>query len=242
MKKKTSNEQEIKKFSDLASEWWNPKGKFAPLHKFNPVRQEYLINKISQHFKLNTEKSSSFSDLSILDVGCGGGLLCEPMARMGGKVTGIDASKTNIEVAKIHAQKMKIKIDYQNKLPENLTNKTFDVVMCMEVIEHVENVDLFVKSCAKLLKKNGIIFFATINRNPKSYLFAIIGAEYVLRWLPIGTHDWRKFIKPQEMIDYASENFLLHEETKGVTFNPITNKWNLSSDTSVNYMCCFKKN
>ena len=158
MKKKTSNEQEIKKFSDLASEWWNPKGKFAPLHKFNPVRQEYLINKISQHFKLNTEKSSSFSNLSILDVGCGGGLLCEPMARMGGKVTGIDASKTNIEVAKIHAQKMKIKIDYQNKLPENLTNKTFDVVMCMEVIEHVENVDLFVKSCAKLLKKNGIIF------------------------------------------------------------------------------------
>lgn len=241
MNKKTANEQEVKKFSDMASEWWDPNGKFSPLHKFNPVRQEYLIDKISSHFSLNLDKNFSFSNLTLLDIGCGGGLLCEPFARLGAQVTGIDASKNNIEVAKVHAQKTNLQIKYLNKLPEEIKNKKFDVILCMEVIEHVDNVNFFIESCSKLLNKNGIIFFATINRNPKSYLFAIMGAEYILRWLPIGTHDWKKFIKPQEMINYVSTQQLIHQETKGVTFNPILNKWSLSNDASVNYMTCFTK-
>ncbi len=241
MNKKTANEQEVKKFSDMASEWWDPNGKFSPLHKFNPVRQEYLIDKISSHFSLNLDKNFSFSNLTLLDIGCGGGLLCEPFARLGAQVTGIDASKNNIEVAKVHAQKTNLQIKYLNKLPEEIKNKKFDVILCMEVIEHVDNVNFFIESCSKLLNKNGIIFFATINRNPRSYLFAIVGAEYVLRWLPIGTHDWKKFIKPQEMINYVSTQQLIHQETKGVTFNPILNKWSLSNDASVNYMTCFTK-
>lgn len=241
MNKKTANEQEVKKFSDMASEWWDPNGKFSPLHKFNPVRQEYLIDRISSHFSLNLDKNFSFSNLTLLDIGCGGGLLCEPFARLGAQVTGIDASKNNIEVAKVHAQKTNLQIKYLNKLPEEIKNKKFDVILCMEVIEHVDNVNFFIESCSKLLNKNGIIFFATINRNPRSYLFAIVGAEYVLRWLPIGTHDWKKFIKPQEMINYVSTQQLIHQETKGVTFNPILNKWSLSNDASVNYMTCFTK-
>ena len=241
MNKKTANEQEIKKFSDMASEWWDPNGKFSPLHKFNPIRQEYLINKIASHFSLDLDQNFSFSKLSLLDVGCGGGLLCEPFARLGTKVTGIDASKNNIEVAKIHAQKTNLQIQYLNKMPEEMINKKFDIILCMEVIEHVDNLELFIESCFKLLSKNGIIFFSTINRNPKSYLFAILGAEYILRWLPIGTHDWKKFVKPQEIINYVSPHKLIHKETKGVTFNPFLNKWNLSKDTSVNYMSYFTK-
>ena len=212
MNKKTANEQEVKKFSDMASEWWDPNGKFSPLHKFNPVRQEYLIDRISSHFSLNLDKKFSFSNLTLLDIGCGGGLLCEPFARLGAQVTGIDASKNNIEVAKVHAQKTNLQIQYLNKLPEEIKNKKFDVILCMEVIEHVDNVNFFIESCSKLLNKNGIIFFATINRNLRSYLFAIVGAEYVLRWLPIGTHDWKKFIKPQEMINYVSTQQLIHQE------------------------------
>ena len=242
MNKKTSSDTEIKKFSDMAAEWWDPNGKFSPLHKFNPVRQEYLVNKIAKHFLLDLDKNFSFSKINLLDVGCGGGLLCEPFARLGAKVTGIDASKNNIEVAKTHAKKTNLNINYLNKLPEDMTGAKYDVVLCMEVIEHVENVDLFVESCTKLLNKNGIIFFSTINRNPKSYLFAILGAEYILRWLPIGTHDWSKFIKPQEIINYVSPYFLIHQETIGVTFNPLVNKWKLSKDTSVNYMSYFTKN
>lgn len=242
MNKKTANEQEVKKFSDMASEWWDPNGKFSPLHKFNPVRQEYLIDRISSHFSLNLDKNFSFSNLTLLDIGCGGGLLCEPFARLGAQVTGIDASKNNIEVAKVHAQKTNLQIQYLNKLPEEIKNKKFDVILCMEVIEHVDNVNFFIESCSKLLNKNGIIFFATINRNPKSYLFAIVGAEYVLRWLPIGTHDWKKFLKPEEIINHVSPHFLIHKETKGVTFNPIFNKWKLSNDISVNYMSYFVKN
>lgn len=241
MNKKTANEQEIKKFSDMASEWWDPNGKFSPLHKFNPIRQEYLISKIASHFSLDLNQDFSFSKLNLLDVGCGGGLLCEPFARLGTKVTGIDASKNNIEVAKIHAQKTNLQIQYLNKMPEEIVNKKFDIILCMEVIEHVENVEFFIEICSKLLKKDGIIFFSTINRNPKSYLFAILGAEYILRWLPIGTHDWKKFIKPQEIINYVSPYGLILKETKGVTFNPLLNKWNLSKDISVNYMSYFIK-
>ena len=191
----TADLQEINKFSKMASEWWDPNGKFAPLHKFNPIRQEYLVDKIKNHFGILPNGSYPFKNLKLLDVGCGGGLIAEPMTRLGAKVTGIDASEKNINVAKFHAEQMDLKINYLATTPENL-NEQFDVILCLEIIEHVADVDLFIQSCAKLLKKNGIIFFATLNRTAKSFLFAIVGAEYILNWLPKGTHDWNKFLKP----------------------------------------------
>ena len=193
--KNTVNKEEIDKFSKLADEWWDPSGKFAPLHKFNPIRQEYIINEISKNFDINIDNPSSLKKLKILDVGCGGGLLCEPLSRLGAKVTGIDASEKNIEIAKAHARKGNINVNYICTSPEKV-NESYDVILCMEVVEHVEDLDFFYKSCSKLLNKNGLIFFATINKTIKSYLLAILGAEYVLRWLPIGTHDWKKFVKP----------------------------------------------
>ena len=239
--KNTANKEEINKFDKLAEEWWNPNGKFAPLHKFNPVRQEYLIDQISNHFNLNLDEDKTFKNLKILDVGCGGGLLCEPLSRLGANVTGIDAAKTNIEVAKIHMEQSGLDINYLNKKPEDIENKLYDVVLCMEIIEHVEDVNFFIQSCINLLKPNGLIFFATLNKTIKSYVLAIIGAEYILRWLPIGTHEWDKFISPNDIINKVSKHFLTHVETKGVTFNPLKNKWKLSDDTDVNYMCYFKK-
>lgn len=239
--KNTVNKEEIRKFSKLADEWWNPNGKFAPLHKFNPIRQEYLIDQISNHFNLNLNEDKPLNNLKILDVGCGGGLLCEPLSRLGANVTGIDAAKTNIEVAKIHMEQSGLDINYLNKKPEDIENKLYDVVLCMEIIEHVEDVNFFIQSCINLLKPNGLIFFATLNKTIKSYVLAIIGAEYILRWLPIGTHEWDKFISPNNIINKVSKHFLTHVETKGVTFNPLKNKWKLSDDTDVNYMCYFKK-
>ena len=239
--KNTANKEEINKFDKLAEEWWNPNGKFAPLHKFNPIRQEYLIDQISNHFNLNLNEDKPLNNLKILDVGCGGGLLCEPLSRLGANVTGIDAAKTNIEVAKIHMEQSGLDINYLNKKPEDIENKLYDVVLCMEIIEHVEDVNFFIQSCINLLKPNGLIFFATLNKTIKSYVLAIIGAEYLLRWLPIGTHEWDKFISPNDIINKVSKHFLTHVETKGVTFNPLKNKWKLSDDTDVNYMCYFKK-
>ena len=239
--KNTANKEEINKFDKLAEEWWNPNGKFAPLHKFNPIRQEYLIDQISNHFNLNLNEDKPLNNLKILDVGCGGGLLCEPLSRLGANVTGIDAAKTNIEVAKIHMEQSGLDINYLNKKPEDIENKLYDVVLCMEIIEHVEDVNFFIQSCINLLKPNGLIFFATLNKTIKSYVLAIIGAEYILRWLPIGTHEWDKFISPNDIINKVSKHFLTHVETKGVTFNPLKNKWKLSDDTDVNYMCYFKK-
>jgi 2-polyprenyl-6-hydroxyphenyl methylase/3-demethylubiquinone-9 3-methyltransferase len=239
--KNTANKEEINKFDKLAEEWWNPNGKFAPLHKFNPIRQEYLIDQISNHFNLNLNEDKPLNNLKILDVGCGGGLLCEPLSRLGANVTGIDAAKTNIEVAKIHMEQSGLDINYLNKKPEDIENKLYDVVLCMEIIEHVEDVNFFIQSCINLLKPNGLIFFATLNKTIKSYVLAIIGAEYILRWLPIGTHEWDKFISPNNIINKVSKHFLTHVETKGVTFNPLKNKWKLSDDTDVNYMCYFKK-
>ena len=240
--KNTANKEEINKFDKLANEWWDPKGKFAPLHKFNPVRQEYLINKISKHFNICLNNQKPFDRLDILDVGCGGGLLCEPLSRLGGNVTGIDAANTNIEVAKIHMKKSNLNINYLNKKPEEILDKKFDVILCMEIIEHVEDVNFFVESCIKLLKNNGLIFFATLNKTFKSFALAIVGAEYVLRWLPIGTHNWKKFMSPNEIINKVSKYYLTHAETRGVIFNPFKNKWKLSDDINVNYMCYFKKN
>ena len=237
----TDDQQEINKFSEMASEWWDPNGKFAPLHKFNPIRQEYLVDKIKNHFSILPNGSYPFKKLSLLDVGCGGGLIAEPMTRLGAKVTGIDASEKNINVAKFHAEQMNLKINYLCATPENL-NEQFDVILCLEIIEHVADVDLFIKSCAKLLKKDGIIFFATLNRTAKSFLFAIVGAEYILNWLPKGTHDWNKFLKPSEIIGTASKYQLTLKETVGFKFNIFLREWQKSKDTDVNYAVSFKKN
>ena len=205
MKTNTINKKEIEKFSKIAEEWWDPKGKFKPLHKFNPIRISYIKENIINTFNLQ-KNDSSLKGIKILDIGCGGGLLSEPMARMGADVTGIDASEKNINVAKLHAEKNELKIKYYCSSPENFkTDDKFDVILNMEIIEHVDDVDFFLKSCAKLLKKNGIMFVATLNKTLKSYLFAIIGAEYVLGWLPIGTHEWEKFIKPEELINLTKK-------------------------------------
>jgi len=237
----TDDQQEINKFSEIASEWWDPNGKFAALHKFNPIRQEYLVDKIKNHFSILPNGSYPFKKLTLLDVGCGGGLIAEPMTRLGAKVTGIDASEKNINVAKFHAEQMNLKINYLCAIPEKL-NEQFDVILCLEIIEHVADVDLFIKSCAKLLNKNGIIFFATLNRTAKSFLFAIVGAEYILNWLPKGTHDWNKFLKPNEIISTAANYQLALKETVGFKFNIFLREWQKSRDTDVNYAVSFKKN
>ena len=239
----TINKAEIQKFSNLADEWWNVNGKFKPLHMFNPIRIEYIKEKIINHFNLSHEKFSPFSNLSILDIGCGGGLISEPMARLGGKVTGIDASKKNVEVAKIHCKKTKLKINYLNKSPEQMNNnEKFDIILNLEVVEHVQDLDLYLKSCAKLLKKNGLIFTATLNRTFTSYIKAIVGAEYILRWLPVGTHDWNKFIKPEELEEKLVKEKLYTQDIKGLSFNPFLNKWSRSSNLDVNYIICSSKN
>ena len=230
------NKKEIEKFSKMAEEWWDPNGKFKPLHKFNPIRIRYIKDNIINHFNLK-DKSKPLTKINILDIGCGGGLLSEPMSRLGANVVGIDASEKNIKIAKMHATKNNLKIEYKNTSPENLkTNKKFDVILNMEIVEHVEDINFFINSCSKLLKKNGLMFVATLNKTLKSYVFAIIGAEYVLRWLPIGTHDWEKFVKPEDLKKILTKNKLKLEKLDGMNFNIIKDEWNISSDTSINYI------
>ena len=239
----TINREEIQKFSDLADEWWDVNGKFKPLHMFNPIRIEYITEKIKQEFNLINQNNNFLKDLKILDIGCGGGLISEPLARLGGEVTGIDASEKNIKVAKLHSKKNNLNINYLNKSPEQLNNsEKFDIVLNLEVVEHVENVDLYIKSCSNLLKKNGIMFTATLNRTIVSYIKAIVGAEYILRWLPIGTHDWNKFIKPEELEKKLSSANFSTIDVKGLEFNPLLNKWKKSDNLSVNYIICSKRN
>ena len=241
MESNTINKLEIAKFSKIAAEWWSPNGKFKPLHKFNPIRIKYLKENIIEHFKLK-QTNSPLKGLNILDIGCGGGLLSEPITRLGAKVTAIDASKKNIQVAKFHAKKNSLKINYLCSSPEKLNlNKKFDVVLNMEIVEHVEDLNFFIKKSSNLLKKNGLMFIATLNKTFKSYMFAIIGAEYVLRWLPIGTHDWEKFVKPDNLVSLAINSNLKLKKLSGMKFNPITDNWSLSNDKSVNYIAKFKK-
>jgi len=236
----TINYKEIEKFSRLSEEWWNPLGKFKPLHKFNPIRIQYIKEIIINHFNLNGQKKI-LNSLTLLDVGCGGGLLSEPMCRLGAKVTGIDASEKNINVAKIHAIKNNLKIKYIKTSPEKLKNNKFDIIINMEIVEHVSDLNHFIKSCTKLLKKNGIMFVATINRTLKSYLFAIVGAEYILRWLPIGTHNWDSFVKPNELINISKKNNLSFGKADGIIYNPLLDRWSMTKDTSVNYITYFIK-
>ena len=230
------NKKEIEKFSKMAAEWWDPSGKFKPLHKFNPIRIRYIKENIINSFKLKSKKKP-LDNINILDIGCGGGLLSEPMRRLGANVTGIDASSKNINIAKLHAKKNKLKINYLCSSPEKLKiQKKFDVILNMEIVEHVEDINFFINSCSKLLKKNGLMFVATLNKTLKSYLFAIIGAEYVLRWLPIGTHDWEKFVKPEDLKKILNKNNLKLVKLDGMNFNIISDEWSVSSDTSINYI------
>ena len=239
----TIDKIEIEKFSKLAEEWWNPNGKFKPLHLFNPVRVKFIREKLISHLQINRNVEKPLKNIKILDIGCGGGLLCEPLSRLGAIMTGIDASKKNIEIAKLHADEMNLKINYIHCAPEELKNiKKFDVVLNMEVVEHVSNIELFIENCSKLIKKNGIMFVATINKNLKSYLFAIVGAEYVMKWLPIGTHDWDRFITPNELEIVAKNKSFSLDETVGVKYNLLLKKWYQSSDYSVNYISTFLKN
>ena len=238
----TINKEEIQKFSSLAEEWWDVKGKFKPLHMFNPIRIEYITQMIRKYFKISDQKINPFNELKILDIGCGGGLISEPMARLGAKVTGIDASEKNIKIAKIHSQESNLKINYLNSSPERLDEREeFDIILNLEVIEHVEDVELYIKSCNRLLKKNGLMFTATLNRTITSYIKAIVGAEYILRWLPIGTHDWNKFIRPEELEKKLSIQNFKTIEIKGLVFNPLNSKWKRSDNLSVNYIICSSK-
>ena len=239
----TINKEEIQKFSELASEWWNPEGKFKPLHMFNPIRIEYILEKIKDHYSIKNQNGNILKGLNILDIGCGGGLISEPMCRLGANVTGIDASEKNIKVAKLHSAKSKLKINYQTKSPEQLdASEKFDIILNLEIVEHVDNVKLYLKSCNSLLKNNGLMFTATLNRTIVSYIKAIIGAEYILRWLPIGTHDWNKFIKPEELELLLAENSFSTKEVKGLEFNPFLRKWKKSNNLTVNYIICSIKN
>lgn len=241
----TFDEQEVKKFSAIADEWWSETGKFKPLHKFNPIRISYIRQKIITNFLCEEKSLTPFSNLKIIDIGCGGGLISEPFARMGADVTGIDASEKNIEVAKIHAQKSGLKINYRTGLVEDLAaqnQEKFDVLLALEIIEHVADIDIFIRGCSALIKDNGILFIATMNRTIKSLAMAKIGAEYILRWLPIGTHSWKKFLKPSEINSLAQASDLDLQELAGFVYNPIKDQWKISEkDLDVNYIAVFTK-
>tara|TARA_B100001564_G_scaffold358447_1_gene377140 strand:- start:1314 stop:2054 length:741 start_codon:yes stop_codon:yes gene_type:complete len=226
------DDQEVEKFSQLAQSWWDQEGPFKPLHIFNPTRITYIKDMVAKHLH------KPFSELDIVDIGCGGGLLAEPMARLGAHVTAIDASEKNIGVANLHAKQSKLDIDYQCTTAENLAKqaKQFDVVLNMEVIEHVADVNSFVEASMSLVKPGGLLFTATLNRTVKSYMFAIVGAEYVLRWLPRGTHQWSKFLKPSEVESMIYKHGGRLVELEGMSFNPLTSKWSLSRDLDVNYV------
>ena len=234
---------EIDRFTAMADEWWDPNGKFKPLHKFNPVRLSYIRNTVINHFGLDETKREPFKGLRFLDIGCGGGLLCEPMARLGADVVGADAGEKNINIAKNHAERMEIDIDYRATTSEALAEagEQFDVVLNMEVIEHVNDIQLYLESCAALVKPGGIMFVATINRTFKAYALAIVGAEHVLRWLPKGTHTYDKFVTPEEIISILKRNDMQIMERTGVSYHPLEDKWKRSKDMSVNYMLLAEK-
>lgn len=230
---------EVAKFEAMAAEWWDPNGKFKPLHMLNPCRLDYLTAQIAAEFGRDLKTAKPFEGLRILDIGCGGGLLSEPMARLGATVVGADAAGGNIPVAQLHAEQSGLTIDYRHCAAEDLAaaGEQFDVVMAMEIIEHVADPQGFVRTCANLLKPSGLMLCSTLNRNPKSFMMAIIGAEWVMRWLPKGTHEWSKFITPDELYDLIKGADLSPVDRKGMVFNPVTWGWSLSDrDLSVNYV------
>jgi len=238
MSTSTINADEIAKFTAMAEEWWNPKGKFRPLHRFNPVRLAYIREHMLTRFGRDGTAMRPFEGLRVLDIGCGGGLLCEPLARLGASVVGADASARNITIAELHAQSSGLVIDYRATTAEALaaSGEQFDVVLNMEVVEHVDNVPLYMKSCADLVAPGGLQFVATINRTARAYALAVVGAEYVLRWLPRGTHDWRKFLTPEEIGALLVRNRMTVIERTGVVYHPLEDSWKRSTDLGVNYM------
>jgi 2-polyprenyl-6-hydroxyphenyl methylase / 3-demethylubiquinone-9 3-methyltransferase len=234
----TIDDAEVERFSRMAAEWWSPTGKFKPLHKFNPVRLTYIRKEVLARFECDPKSTKPFKGLRILDIGCGGGLLSEPMARLGAEVVGADPSPVNIEVARLHAAESGLAIDYRAVTAEALAEagEQFDVILNMEVVEHVADVELFIEACGKMVKPGGLMFIATINRTLKALGLAIIGAEYVLRWLPRGTHQYEKLVRPEELEAALAKAGMSAVETTGVFYNPLTDSWNKSRDTDVNYM------
>ncbi|MFT6219631.1 MAG: 2-polyprenyl-6-hydroxyphenyl methylase/3-demethylubiquinone-9 3-methyltransferase [Myxococcota bacterium] len=240
--KTTIDPKEIEKFEAMADEWWSTTGKFKPLHKFNPCRIKFIKEKLINHFDLDNSSKLPLKDLRILDVGCGGGLLCEPLKNLGGDIVGIDAGEKNIKIAKIHAQKSELEIDYRFLDLEDLakTDEKFDVVLAMEIIEHVADVEKFLIALKECLKPNGVLFVATLNRTVHSYLNAIIGAEYILRWMPVGTHEWKKFLKPSQINSIADKNNLELLEISGFSYNILKDEWKKSDDIRINYVMVFE--
>ncbi|MGE0230844.1 MAG: bifunctional 2-polyprenyl-6-hydroxyphenol methylase/3-demethylubiquinol 3-O-methyltransferase UbiG [Flavobacteriaceae bacterium] len=234
----TVDEAEIQRFSALADTWWDPRGKMGVLHKFNPVRLAFIRDTVARHFGRDPGDGETLKGLRLLDIGCGGGLLCEPMARLGADVVGADASPTNIEVAKIHSGRSGLVIDYREATAEGLAEagETFDVVLNMEVIEHVADTGLFMRACTGMVRPGGLMFVATINRTAKAFALAIVGGEYVLRWLPRGTHSWNKFVRPEELSALLSAGNMRIVEETGVDYNPLADAWRTSGDMDVNYM------
>ena len=244
LERSSIDESEVAKFDVMAEEWWNPNGMFKPLHKMNPTRLDYINKQIEFDFGCDLTKPRPFKNLNILDLGCGGGLLTEPMTRLGANVVGIDVSEKNIRIASTHAQQSKLEIDYKVTSVEEHQqfSGSYDVILCMEVIEHVPDPASFIESCANLLNSNGMIVCSTLNRSAKSFFLAIIGAEYILRWLPTGTHDWNKFIKPQELEIYLEDAGLEMVDCKGFVFNILRDEWMISDrDTDVNYVTTSRK-
>ncbi|MXN65191.1 bifunctional 2-polyprenyl-6-hydroxyphenol methylase/3-demethylubiquinol 3-O-methyltransferase UbiG [Stappia sp. GBMRC 2046] len=239
----TIDDAEVARFSAMAAEWWDPSGKFRPLHKFNPVRLGYIKERACAHFGRDAKAPDSFKGLRLLDIGCGGGLLCEPMRRLGAEVVGADASATNIEIARIHAGQSGLDIDYRATTAEALADagKTFDIILNMEVVEHVADVPFYLASCARMLKPGGLMFVATINRTLKAYALAIVGAEYILGWLPRGTHSFDKLVRPSELETPLAAAGLFVADRAGVTYNPLSDEWSRSADTDVNYMMLFAR-
>jgi 2-polyprenyl-6-hydroxyphenyl methylase/3-demethylubiquinone-9 3-methyltransferase len=234
----TVDAAEIERFSRLAADWWNPRGPMAPLHKFNPTRLAYVRDQAAMHFQRDTKRLDCLKGLRILDIGCGAGLLSEPLARIGAEVVGADPAVANIEAAKLHAAEVGVTVDYRATTAEALADagERFDIVLAMEVVEHVSDVNLFMRRCAEMVKPGGLMITATLNRTLKAFALAIIGAEYVLRWLPRGTHRWDKFVKPDELEAALEAGGLRRIGESGVIYNPLSDKWQLSSDMDVNYM------
>ncbi len=239
----TVDPAEVAKFEAMAAEWWDPNGKFKPLHLMNPCRLDYITTQIAEEFERNLENPQPFKGLRLLDIGCGGGLLSEPMARLGAEVIGADAAEGNLPVARIHAEQSGLEIDYRHTTAEALAaaGETFDVVLNMEVVEHVADPLAYLTACRKLLKPDGLHICSTLNRNPKSFAMAIVGAEYVMRWLPKGTHEWSKFITPEELFALLEKAGLDPVDSKGFVFNPISWRWTISDrDLGVNYVTASK--
>lgn len=232
----TASPQEIARFTAMAEAWWDPDGDFRPLHRFNPTRLAFVRGCLARHFGRDAEAERPFEGLSLLDVGCGGGLLAEPLAQWGFAVTGIDAGEKNVAVARLHAERSGVAVDYRHATPEQLKGECFDVVMIMEIIEHVPDVAAFLAAVCPLVKPGGALMAATLNRTMKAYALGVIGAEYVLRWLPPGTHDWNRFVKPSELANGLRRHGVAVRRQKGMSYDPFRDSWGLTDDLSVNYM------